>query len=150
MIPHLAAVRAAVIKAVPNFPNGIHVFLHGENRCKFCHEHRIVTSVDRKLIAEDKKSGGSSHQVTVIEVNITGGFCESNPLRKITLADVLRAIGSRSKGTSYFVDSDGCFHEWFAPKGRLDLRSVAIWNLQADDLSQQSPDLLAFLHGLLV
>lgn len=67
----------------------------------------------------------------------------------ITLAVVLRAIGKSTKYTSYFVDSDGSFHEWFAPKGRLDLRTVAQWNLEHDNYDQQSEEFKRFLGTLL-
>lgn len=67
----------------------------------------------------------------------------------ITLAVVLRAIGKTTKETSYFVDCDGNFHEWFAPKGRLDLRTVASWKLSLDNYDQQSEECKQFIGSLL-
>lgn len=81
-----------------------------------------------------------------------GGVPESAPdeVRPIRLADVLLAIGkAMTRGNSYFVDADGGFHEWFAPQGRLDLRTVGRWNLRADDLSQQSEETIDFIASLL-
>ncbi|HST52375.1 MAG TPA: hypothetical protein VLJ61_10240, partial [Pyrinomonadaceae bacterium] len=68
----------------------------------------------------------------------------------IRLADVLLAIASElPRSDSYFVDADGGFHEWFSPKGRLDLRTVARWDL-TKDLDHQSKECKEFLIDLLV
>ena len=86
------------------------------------------------------------------------GICENEPLssRQIRLADVLLAIDKNplyTKENSYFIDSNGNFHEWFTPKGRLDLRTVANWNLQNDSLDyhyDHQPETVEFLYNLLV
>ena len=76
--------------------------------------------------------------------------------RPIRLADVLLAIDKNplyTKENSYFIDSNGNFHEWFTPKGRLDLRTVANWNLHNDSLDyhyEHQPETIEFLYNLLV
>src|SRR4051794_5948444 len=66
----------------------------------------------------------------------------------IRLADVLLAIEEATTESSFFVDCQGGIHEWFSPKGRLDLRTVGRWNLHKD-LEDQSEETLAFVARLL-
>lgn len=68
--------------------------------------------------------------------------------REAQLADVLLAIRSRNNEYSYFVDADGYFHEWFAPKGRLALQSVFQWNLSGG-IEHQEDSTIAFIAELL-
>ena len=68
---------------------------------------------------------------------------------RYSLADVLLAIDKATKESSYFVDSEGSFHEWFAPKGRLDLQTITKWNLKDDNLDNQSEETINFLWELL-
>lgn len=75
-----------------------------------------------------------------------GEYSEGRPIR---LADVLLEMGHRKSGTSYFIDPDGYFHEWFSLKGRLDLRSTVQWNLKKDSLTEQSDQTISFLSDLL-
>lgn len=68
----------------------------------------------------------------------------------IQLHHVLKAIGKKpnNKEWSYFVGPQGGFHEWFSLKGRLDLRTVAKWDLNKS-LSDQSPEVHEFLLSIL-
>lgn len=68
---------------------------------------------------------------------------------QIRIADVLVAMQTL-KNDSYFIDSNGGFHEWFSPKGRLDLRTVAYWNIKNDSLDHQSDETKQFLIDLLI
>lgn len=67
----------------------------------------------------------------------------------IRLSNVLAAIDKVTKEDSYFIDSNGGFHERSAHDGGLGLRTVARWNLNMDDIELQGPHLLTFLATLL-
>jgi len=97
----------------------------------------------QELVPEVKGVCGEHdyHHVGCVSCNINR--------KTITLTIVLRAIEKVAKGTSYFVDTQGDFHEWFAPKGRLDLRTVTYWNLAKDNYDDQSDETKRFIGMLL-
>lgn len=146
----LEAIRAACIKANPHLA-GTHIFPVGESRCQFCSLPRITRSVDRRLVAEDKTSGGSVHEVSVTETDITGGFCYQNPIRPIRLADVLLAT-EHAWATMFAAGGgliDGKPPREVLPEGLRLYQIVRKWNLRKDDLTLQGDGCVAFLYDLL-
>jgi hypothetical protein len=74
--------------------------------------------------------------------------------RPIRLADVLLAMG-KGKPTHYMVATNGLFTErktkevTATPFAVPFLSTGVLWNLRADDLTQQSPGCIEFLYSLL-
>jgi hypothetical protein len=79
---------------------------------------------------------------------MASGRTVNNRDRPIRLADVLLAMNKARNEYSYFVDTEGHFHEWFSLKGRLDLRTVSHWEL-LKSFEDQSESTINFLYDLL-
>lgn len=140
---NLQTVREAVIKAVPEIVSlqfGCAIE-HSDERATIIRLYENHPFMFSAVIARTDGYPKNADGLPKDEVTVIG--------RPIRLADVLLAVGEAAREVSYFVDSDGNFHEWFAPKGRLDLRTIAHWNLREDDLSKQSEETIEFLASLL-
>ncbi|UPJ35837.1 hypothetical protein IVB45_02155 [Bradyrhizobium sp. 4] len=130
----LDQVRAAIIKAVPEIVElkfGCQVLVDGEVMIATYWN----TSNDSLDVYAPEQQELLHHTFNLYpkEYEILG--------RPIRLADCLVAIDQRCRGDNFAtVASNGWFHYG---------GTRAFWNLRTDDLSQQSPECISFLHDLL-
>lgn len=83
-----------------------------------------------------------------IELREPRGFMGDPDRHAIRLADVLLAI----EGSSLYVADGGeffTFDDFDGPDMHLVLSTGVTWNLRHDDLAEQTPETLAFIHNLL-
>lgn len=155
MTDHLAAVRAAIISAVPEILelNFGCVIRHHDGRTAVVYERAGYGQ------GSDWKIYTTPHHVFYFDA-VDGVRLRENSSdkkqwtilgRKITLADVLRAIGKTKHHLIAVEAGTGAFMRWETDDcGRYDDNVGVSWPLDHDDLNFASPECLAYLHGLLV
>ena len=159
----LQEIREACIKANPEIMElklGCEVKMllgdwHGEiayveYQCGKCSKHKLYKNCNEDCYPDDAVTVVTNPEEEPIEWVLLNNGKDFEVLgRPIRLADVLLAIGNRGilkvnnlGGFSVFNDYIGGKAEW------VDV-AMPRWNLLKDDLTEQSPETIDFIHSLL-